>query len=224
MCGPTCAAPEDVSMTCDQCVNGIKASIDQLVKRKKAEQLTWSLSSPRWQSPPWTQSWTRLSTESFAPMSVRAVLRSSILSSGESFAKRCCYQLPNPIDWQITEIFLNLSYIAHSGKGFPCSPARMWEVTQLSRRWTSFSISTPSFLMLIDQFSFLHHKEQIFRPVTAQSQGPALPSYRLTHSSAALKDCFSLFESRFWSQPLLGSFFSGPHSSLGKSTVLTLWQ
>merc|ERR1711962_1458275 len=22
MCGPTCAAPEDVSMTCDQCVNG----------------------------------------------------------------------------------------------------------------------------------------------------------------------------------------------------------
>jgi len=31
MCGPTCAAPEDVSMTCDQCVNGIKASIDQLV-------------------------------------------------------------------------------------------------------------------------------------------------------------------------------------------------
>ena len=40
MCGPTCAAPEDVSMTCDQCVNGIKASIDQLVKRKKAEQLT----------------------------------------------------------------------------------------------------------------------------------------------------------------------------------------
>jgi len=31
MCGPTCAAPEDVSMTCDQCVSGIKASIDQLV-------------------------------------------------------------------------------------------------------------------------------------------------------------------------------------------------
>ena len=31
MCGPTCAAPQDVSMTCDQCVAGIKASIDQLV-------------------------------------------------------------------------------------------------------------------------------------------------------------------------------------------------
>merc|ERR1712037_82420 len=31
MCGPTCAAPEDVSMSCDQCVSGIKASIDQLV-------------------------------------------------------------------------------------------------------------------------------------------------------------------------------------------------
>ena len=82
------------------------------------------------------------------------------------------------------------------------------------------SNSTPSFLMLIDQFSFLHHKEQIFRPVTAQSQGPALPSYRLTHSSAALKDCFSLFESRFWSQPLLGSFFCGPHSLLGKVQYL----
>ena len=130
----------------------------------------------------------------------------------------------NPIDWHITEIFLNLSYIGHSGKGFPCSPARMWEVTQLSRRWTSLSISTQSFLMLIDQFSFLHHKELIFRPVTARSQGPALPNYRFVNASAALKDCFPLFEWRFWSQPLLGYFFSGPHSSLGKSTVLTLWQ
>ena len=54
------------------------------------------------------------------------------------FWKIIFFQLPNLIDWQITEIFLNLSYIGHSGKGFPCSQARMWEVTQLSRRWTSF--------------------------------------------------------------------------------------
>merc|ERR1712088_222440 len=31
MCGPTCAAPEDVDMTCDDCVAGIQASIDQLL-------------------------------------------------------------------------------------------------------------------------------------------------------------------------------------------------
>jgi len=31
MCGPTCAAPEDVDMTCDGCVAGIQASIDQLL-------------------------------------------------------------------------------------------------------------------------------------------------------------------------------------------------
>merc|ERR1719229_2107492 len=31
MCGPTCAAPEEVDMTCDACTSGIKASISQLL-------------------------------------------------------------------------------------------------------------------------------------------------------------------------------------------------
>merc|ERR1719347_1398917 len=31
MCGPTCAAPEDIDMDCEGCTGGIQASIDQLV-------------------------------------------------------------------------------------------------------------------------------------------------------------------------------------------------
>ena len=41
-----------------------------------------------------------------------------------------------------------------------------------------------------------------------------------SHSSAVLIKSFSLFESRFSSQPPLGSFFSGPYSFLGKGSVI----
>jgi len=32
MCAPTCAAPEDTNMTCDDCKMGIHAAIDQLLE------------------------------------------------------------------------------------------------------------------------------------------------------------------------------------------------
>jgi len=37
MCGPTCAAPEEVDMTCDACTSGIQASIDQLLSAESMD-------------------------------------------------------------------------------------------------------------------------------------------------------------------------------------------
>ena len=39
MCGPTCAAPEDTVMTCDDCTSGIAASADQLVLPETIDQI-----------------------------------------------------------------------------------------------------------------------------------------------------------------------------------------
>ena len=46
MCGPTCAAPEDTTMTCDDCTAGIQGAIDQLLAEETINTIAGLFSDP----------------------------------------------------------------------------------------------------------------------------------------------------------------------------------
>ena len=46
MCGPSCAAPEDTAMTCEDCTAGVQAGIDQLLAAETIETIAGIFSDP----------------------------------------------------------------------------------------------------------------------------------------------------------------------------------
>merc|ERR1712004_398173 len=68
MCGPICAAPQDTTMTCDDCKMGIQAAIDQLLEPTSS-----------------TQSWVRSRQQSARATPLSSAPPPWMVSSGRDF-------------------------------------------------------------------------------------------------------------------------------------------